>query len=110
MFAAVGNGEIFGTVQLELAAKQNAQHRAEVQKLMVHSKHRKKGIAKALMDQMEAAARETGRTLLVLDTLEGDTAERLYEKWNYQRAGSIPQYARCADGKLHPTVLFYKFL
>ena len=47
---------------------------------------------------------------LVLDTRQGDVAERLYLKQGYIRAGSIPQYARSADGTLHTTVFFYRLL
>lgn len=109
LLLAHNESEVFGAVQLEIATKENAQHRAEIQKLMVHTQHRNKGIAKALMMEVEDIARAKGRRLLVLDTKQGDMAEKLYEKWNYIRAGAIPHYAKCADGKLHSTVLFYKF-
>jgi acetyltransferase len=103
-------GEVAGTVQLGLATKQNGLHRAEVQKLVVHTRFRGRGIARALMEAIEAAAREAGRTLLVLDTEQGSVAEALYAKCGYTRAGVIPQFARNTDGSLHPTVVFYKLL
>jgi acetyltransferase len=103
-------GEVTGSVQLALATKQNAQHRAEVQKLFVHTRARGRGIAQRLMSAIEEAARAAGRTLLVLDTEQGCTAEKLYARYGYTRAGIIPQYAVSADGSLINTVVFYRLL
>jgi ribosomal protein S18 acetylase RimI-like enzyme len=60
------------------------------------------------MRHAEEAARMRGRTLLVLDTRRGDTAEQLYSKLGYQKAGVIPRYARSASGELHDTVFMYR--
>ena len=102
--------EIIGTVQLEMASRPNGSHRAEIAKLMVHTSHRGQGIGRALMNAIEAEARRTGRTTLILDTREGDPSEQLYSKMGYTRAGTIPEYARNADGSLHTTVFMYKLL
>ena len=101
---------IIGSVQLALATKPNARHRAEVQKLFVLSDQRRQGIGRALMDRIEQVAREHERTLLVLDTRQGDNAERLYRALGYCEVGIIPAYAQNADGKLDGTVVFYKTL
>ena len=103
-------GDVTGAVQLALATKQNGLHRAEVQKLIVHTGFRKRGIARALLDAAEESARAAGRTLLVLDTEQGSVAETLYEKYGYTRSGVIPHYALSADGSLITTVVFYKLL
>jgi ribosomal protein S18 acetylase RimI-like enzyme len=103
-------GQVVGSVQLDLPGKPNARHRAEVQKLLVHSAARGQGIGRRLMAAVEEAARRRGRTLLVLDTRQGDIAERLYARHGYIRAGEIPHYAESADGTLHTTVLFYRVL
>lgn len=110
LLVARQGGHIVGTVQLEPAAKRNATHRAEVQKLLVHTGARRQGIGGALMQAIEREAIELGRTLLVLDTVKGDDAERLYPRLGYTRAGEIPSYARNADGGLDATVVFYRFL
>jgi ribosomal protein S18 acetylase RimI-like enzyme len=102
--------EIVGSVQLALANKQNGLHRAEVQKLLVHTRFRNRGIARSLMAEVEKAARDAGRTLLVLDTEKDSVAEKLYPNCGYTRAGIVPQYARNAEGSLHDTVIFYKLL
>jgi ribosomal protein S18 acetylase RimI-like enzyme len=110
LLAARRANTIVGTVQLELATKPNGLHRAEVQKLMVDPRARRQGIGRELMIAVDAAARAAGRTLLVLDTREGDAAEQLYLAQGYTPAGRIPHYARSADGSLHTTVLFYRLL
>jgi acetyltransferase len=103
-------GAVVGTVQLALAQRPNARHRAEVQKLLVHTRARRQGIGLALLAAADDTARQAGRTLLVLDTRAGDPSELLYLKHGYTRAGSIPQYARSASGELHATAIFYKLL
>jgi acetyltransferase len=101
---------VIGTVQLELASKPNARHRAEVQKLLVHSQARQQGIGRALLTAIEEAARLAHRTLLVLDTRLGDPSEQLYLSHGYTRAGSIPQYVRSANGELDATVFYYRLI
>lgn len=101
---------VAGSLQLALATKQNALHRAEVQKVLVHTIFRRRGIARALMQAAEEAARKAGRTLLVLDTEEASAAEKLYESCGYTRAGVIPNYALTTGGALISTVVFYKLL
>ena len=110
LLGAVSHQQLVGTVQLELVTKPNGLHRAEVQKLCVLTTHRNQGIGRALMTAVEELGRAHGRTLLILDTRHGDTAERLYATLGWMRAGSIPQFARSADGSLHSTVFFYKLL
>jgi acetyltransferase len=110
LLVAFSSDQIIGSVQLALATKPNARHRAEVQKLFVLSNQRRQGIGQALMERIEQVAHEHGRTLLVLDTRQGDNAERLYRRSGYQEAGIIPFYAQNADGRLDGTVIFYKLL
>jgi GNAT superfamily N-acetyltransferase len=110
LFVARNAGHIIGSVQLALATKPNALHRAEVQKLFVLQSERRQGTGRALMQAVEQVAREWGRTLLVLDTRQGDTAEQLYRKLGYREVGVIPAYARNATGTLDGTIFFYKAL
>jgi len=108
LWIAEDEGAVVGSVQLELCAKENGLHRAEVQKLFVLPSHRGRGLARRLMDEIESFARSQGRTLLVLDTLAGSAAETVYQRLGWQRAGQIPKYAADPWGKLFPTVYFYK--
>ena len=102
--------DVTGAAQLALATKQNGMHRAEVQKLIVHTGFRNRGVARALLAAAEEAARDSGRTTLVLDTEQGSVAEGLYGKCGYTRAGVIPRYALNTEGSLISTVVFYKLL
>jgi len=101
---------IVGTVQLHPAWAPNQPHRAEIAKLLVHRRARRRGLGRALMDYAEARARRAGFTLLTLDTKRGDSAERLYEGSGWVRAGLIPEYALNPDGSPGDTVIFYKQL
>ena len=102
--------EIIGTVQLVPAPQSNGRHRAEVMKMMVHRRARRRGVARQLLHALEAEARQRGRSTLVLDTRAGDAAEPLYQSVGYRVAGTIPAFAKSADGSLHATVLYYKLL
>lgn len=103
-------GQVVGTVQLGLADKPNGLHRAEVMKLLVHSGARRQGLGRQLMQAVEAQARQHQRTTLVLDTLQGEPSEQLYQSLGYVAVGAIPQFARVASGALEPTVVYYKLL
>ena len=110
LVAAMEENEIVGAVQLAYETRRNGSHRAEVMKLMVHSKARMCGIGRNLMQRAELIAKSGGRTLLVLDTRCGDFSESLYRSLGYCTAGIIPRYARSASGVLHDTVVMYREL
>jgi len=97
-----------GSVQLGLCTKPNALHRAEVQKLLVHTLWRRRGIGRQLMMALDEEARLARRTLLYLDTESDKAAFEMYRRSGWSRAGEIPDYARTPDGELHSTVLFYR--
>ncbi|MEJ8475459.1 GNAT family N-acetyltransferase [Roseibium algae] len=103
-------GRIVGTVMLELAQQDNGRHRAEVAKLLMHPTARRKGLARKLLGALDGLALSLSRTLLVLDTVTGDTAEGLYPQCGYIRVGVIPAYATSAHGSLDATTVFYKQL
>lgn len=104
-----GANQLVGSVQLELVPTPNGLHRAEVQKLLVHSQARRQGWATRLMAALEEEALRLGRTLLVLDTCQGSGAQQLYHRLGWREAGVIPQFARIPEGYCH-TVVFYKQL
>lgn len=101
-------GRIDGTVQLVLAQPDNQPHRADLAKMLVHRRARRRGLAQALLEAAERAAQEAGKTVLVLDTVTGGDAERLYERGGWQRVGVIPNYALMPDGRPCPTTYFHK--
>jgi GNAT superfamily N-acetyltransferase len=110
VLVARDEGQVVGTVQLRMAALPNAGHRAEVAKLLVRKAWRRRGAARALMAAIESVAREAGRSLLVLDTMQGSTAEQMYRSLGWIEVGPIPDYAAWPDGRLGATVVFYKRL
>jgi ribosomal protein S18 acetylase RimI-like enzyme len=110
LWVAQQHEQIVGSVQLDLVAKPNGAHRAEVMKLIVHPGHRRQGIARALMTALEEQARAAGRTTLVLDTREGDPSERLYRSLGYTCIGVIPQYCISAGGSLDGSAFYYKLI
>jgi ribosomal protein S18 acetylase RimI-like enzyme len=67
-------------------------------------------VGEALMRAAEAAAREAGKRVLVLDTVTGGDAERLYERVGWMKAGVIPNYALWPRGGFCDTTVFYKQL
>jgi acetyltransferase len=101
---------LVGSAQLELALRPNAGHRAEVTKVMVDRRARRRGVGRALMLALESHARRLGRTTLILDTRQGDPSEALYRAVGWTFAGAIPRYARSATGTLDGTALYYKLL
>jgi GNAT superfamily N-acetyltransferase len=98
-----------GTVQLVFAQLENQPHRADLSKMLVHRRARRRGLGATLMGVAEATARACGRTLLVLDTATDD-AERLYERLGWVRVGAIPAYALLPDGRPCATAIFYRDL
>jgi len=102
-------GEILGTAQAVWAPQENQPHRADLSKMLVRRNARRHGVGALVLAAAEAAAREAGRTLLVLDTASAE-AERLYERGGWQRVGTVPRYALLPDGPYCSTVIFYKDL
>lgn len=100
--------QVVGTVQVVLKQPENQPHRADIAKMQVHSRARKRGIGEALMRAAEDTARKAGKSLLVLDTVTGGDAERLYERVGWTRVGVIPNYALWPRGGLCSTTVFYK--
>ena len=108
LLAAFDGDEVVGTVQVVFAIPPNQPHRADIAKLLVHRRARRRGVARRLMAGAEAEARAEGRTLLVLDTVTGDDAERLYTRLGWTRVGVIPNYALYPDGRPCDTTVFWK--
>ena len=108
LLAAFLDGTVVGTVQLVFATPPNQTHRADVAKLLVHRSARRRGLARLLMEHAEREARAERKTLLVLDTVTGDDAERLYTRLGWTRVGVIPNYALYPDGRPCDTTVFWK--
>lgn len=103
-------GTLLGAGQLALESRPNGRHRAEVQKLVVAPAARRRGVARSIMQALERAALADGRTLLVLDTREGDPAAELYRALGWEMAGRVPGYVLEQDGTTSATLIFYRAL
>lgn len=101
-------GRICGTLSLVVDMPDNQPHRADVSKMLVHRRARRRGIAERLLRALESRARELGRTTLVLDTVTGSDASRLYERLGWQKAGDIPHYALMPGGAPCSTTYYFK--
>lgn len=101
---------IVGTVQLVLSQPDNQPHRADLAKMLVHRRARRRGLGRALFEAVCAAARRRGRTLLTFDTISGAEGEKLYLSCGCVKAGEIPGYALLPDGRPAPTSVLYKIL
>ncbi len=98
---------LFGVVQVIPAGPPNQPHRADVAKMLVHRRGRRRGVGEALMRAAEAQAVAMGKTILTLDTAD-PTAERLYTRCGWTRVGEVPDYALLPDGRLCGAVFFYR--
>lgn len=110
LLVAEDDAGVFGTVQVVPAWPPNQPHRADIAKLLVHRRGRNRGVAQALMAAAETAARDMGRTMLMLDTITGEAGERLYARMGWVRVGEIPDFALMPDGRPAATTIFYKAL
>ena len=110
LVAQDANLRVVGTVQLITAQPDNQPHRADVAKMLVHRDVRRRGVAGLLMAAIDDAARDVGKSVLVLDTVTGGDAERLYQRAGWHSAGTVPNYALMPDGAYCGTTFFYKHL
>lgn len=100
-----------GYVCLMMPASETGPFRGEVNKLMVSPRHRRKGVARRVMEKLEEVGRERGRTLLILDTTIGLPAEQVYPKLGWKEWGVLPNYGISPeDGRLVDERFFYKDL
>jgi len=110
LWVAHEQSRVLGSVQLSLCQKPNGLNRAEIQKLLVLSDSRRRGIARLLMQAVEQEAATRKRGLLYLDTEAGSDAEQLYRHLGYQCIGGLPDYACGPDGIYRANAIYYKTL
>jgi GNAT superfamily N-acetyltransferase len=109
LILAEDDSGIIGTVQLIFPEAENQPHRADIAKMLVHRRGRRRGIGEALMRAAEEAALGAGKTVLVLDTASDD-AERLYVRCGWTLVGAVPDYALLPQGGFCATRLYYRRL
>ena len=102
--------EVDGTAQLVLGVPPNQFHRAELAKMLVHRRARRRGVGRTLFAAVEEEARQRGKTLLTFDTMAGGDADRLYKTCGCTKVGEVPGYALFSDGRPGPASIFFKEL
>ena len=110
LIVAVDEHGICGTVQLVLDLPENQPHRADLAKMLVSPRLRRRGLGAALLGAAEQVARDCGRTLLVLDAVTGGDAARMYARHGWVRVGDVPNFALYPDGRYCSTTYFYRDL
>ncbi|NWD26171.1 GNAT family N-acetyltransferase [Pseudomonas yamanorum] len=110
LWVVVRDEQVVASVQLALCLKANGLNRAEVQKLLVHSEARRRGLGQQLMAALELSARQYKRGLLYLDTEAGSGAEAFYQSLRYTKIGELPNYCQSPDGRYTPTAIYFKTL
>ena len=110
LLVAICEGRIVGTGQLVLSPWSNSQHRAELQKVFVVRSFRGRGAGKLLLAALHDAARQRGRSLLVLNTRHGGAAQELYQRLGYREAGILPGWTVGPAGEKYTHVTLYQQL
>ncbi len=106
--AAWRNGVLSGVGMLNLATPEDQQHRADVQKVLVHPLNRRGGLGRQIMRALQHVAAMHGRSLLTLDTSTGGAGEALCRSECWQEAGQVPDFARDATGAARAVGIFWK--
>jgi len=107
---ATDNANVIGCAQLTLTSRLNARHRADVQKLLVHSQSQRQGLGQALLQSIEKIAQQKGRSLLLADARADGPGEQLFLRAGYTKVGTIPRFQRGPNGHFDSTAIFYRNL
>lgn len=84
--------EVAGVVSLSKPLSETGPFRGIVEKLFTSPMHRRKGVARMVMRELERLARQDRRWSLMLDTEVGSEAEGVYPRLGYTRMGVVETY------------------
>jgi len=110
LLVAFDGDTVVGSGQLALSQRHNSPHRAELQKLFVGLASRGRGVGRTLMDALHAAARQHGRTLILLSTRHQEPAEKFYKSLGYVEVGVVPGWTIDRAGNRYNHVEMYRDL
>ena len=84
---------------------------AELKRMYAKPGVRGKGVAKAVLDRLEAEARDAGLAIVRIETgnLQHD-AMRFYERGGYRRCGAFGPYAEMPENAIATSVFYEKAL
>ena len=103
--------DLAGTVSLSMPPSETGPFRGIVQNLFVSPYHRRKGLARQMLAELERQALSYDRWNLMLDTMQGSAAETLYHRLGWEKLGVVRDYGiDPRDGRLLDEVFFVKDL
>lgn len=103
--------EVSGVVSLSMPESQTGPFRGLVQKLFISPYHRRKGVARRLMAELEREAFKRNKWSLMLDTTVGTAAEYVYPELGYRVLGVVKNYGFTPkDHTLVDEIFFWKDL
>jgi GNAT superfamily N-acetyltransferase len=110
LLVAFDGDTLVGSGQLALSQRHNSPHRAELQKLFVGLASRGLGVGRTLVHTLHAAARQHGRTLILLSTRHQEPAEKFYKSLGYVEVGVVPGWTIDRVGNRYDHVEMYRDL
>lgn len=108
LFIVKEKKHIIASVILSFCQSENASHRVEIEKLIVHNLYQGIGIATKLMLYVENIAKKHNKSLIILNINNKSDASFLYEKLEYKKAGQIPLYTLNNDFTYLDNIIYYK--
>ena len=99
LWIARDDAQVVGCIRLHIDAAPDGRHRAAIERLVVASTHRRRGIAAALLVAAEREAGERGVRLLIADVEAGSDAAHALARLGWQSSGAIPGYVMTPDGR-----------
>jgi len=110
LLAAWQDGVIAGSVEIDLALPETASHLARLERLMVATAFRRRGIGRALVARAEQAALRIGRRILSASLREGSSAEQVLLAADWLLAGRIPGASIDAAGTPSASLFLWRAL
>ena len=110
LLTATVDGRLVGAGQLVLSPWPNSRHRAEVQKLFIAAACRGLGLGRRLLGALQEAALRRGRSLIHLNTRQGDSAEGFYKRLHYREGGTIPGWTLGPAGERYAHMTLFRDL
>lgn len=84
--------EVAGVVSLYEPESETGPFRGELEKLFTSPNHRRKGVARIIIRELERVAKEDGRWNILLGTIVGTEAEDVYARLGYRLMGTVADY------------------
>jgi acetyltransferase len=107
LLAAIEHGKVIGALQIAYEKAESVRHRADLQKLIVHSSDHRRGVARALLVDALERMPALGLMMYTITTFKDGAAEALVRSLMFTRYGMMPHYGLTPDGKLHDASMHY---